>query len=173
MLQHAVEFDRAQARHVSDGWNWSATFFLLPLITATLVTTIALNRVPTSMRHTGVLWGWSLGYPVGFSIWMGLWHTLGGASGRPAAAALVIAPAAWLLWPLGLAWLADASRRQQGTMVCAGVLIVLIVYALLMPHGTKLLWLVLVGVVAGSLPYLWVVRQRLTAQSNTGMAAAR
>ncbi len=173
MLQHAVEFDRAQAHQVTDPnsdrgfrlgvqdvWSWSATFFLLPLATAVVLTIFAHKVAPNRPRHTRVLYSWGIGYVVGFGIWMLLWLTLGGGTGKPAPEVLVIALVAWLLWPLGLSWMTVASRKLLGELLCTGVLMVLMLYPTSVPEGTKLLWLVLVGAIAGSIPYFWVYRRR-------------
>jgi hypothetical protein len=163
-VEDAFRFDRSrsgsQAVYYPDHtvpaslWKWGESFYLLPMFVAVTLSGIALRRAPRIERGRVLARVWSWGWPAGFLAWLVLWLTMGGGTGFPDPAAILLAVGAWWLWSIGLRSDAHAVTPTLGRNLRCFALFVLIITALLEPRGTGLVMLAIVGIVAVQ-PLLW------------------
>lgn len=139
------------------GFEWSSSFFLVPLETAAVVTAIAWGRAKKRRGPALVVWSWGIGAPIGVAVWVAFWNRFGGGTGVPDGSTIGLAICFWLLWVLGLHQHSSPGRRGAGRTICATVVMALIVLRLAMPRGTSLLALEIDAALLGLLPY-WLVK---------------
>lgn len=127
---------------------------MVPLVAACFLTGLLWKIARASRGPRLVAWGWGIGWPIGFFLWVALWFSFGGGTGVPEVEVIAIALVGWFVWTSGMFLTASPRFWPLGVALCVFDLLMLAAIRTSLPSGTGLVLLDVEGAVIALLPLL-------------------